>query len=227
MSTGAQMDFAKTPEKAYENSGNPALLSLLPPLAGKAVLDLGCGTGAHMRAFQREGASVVGVTLSPVEARSGRAAGLDIVLADLTRQLPFVSAGRFDLVVLSHVLEHCADPGALLRAARNLLTANGLIALAVPSVTHYPVRLRLLRGDWTYGDTGILDWTHLRFFSLPGIRAVIHREGVRIVAERHDGALPYWLLRGVLPGRLVAALNRLATRHSPELFANQFVFLLQ
>jgi SAM-dependent methyltransferase len=219
--------FVDTTEKLYDNSGNQALLKFLPPLEGRRVLDLGCGAGSNARAMSTAGAVVGGVTLSLSEARTCAPSLRWVVLADLTRPLPFDSKSTFDLVVISHVLEHLADPIALLRAVQAFLSPGGVVAIAVPSVTHYSVRSRLLKGNWTYVGSGILDWTHLRFFSRSGIVSVCDAAGYEVAAEGHEGAFPFWMLRHILPAGIVQAVNRLSARAWPELFATQFVYLLQ
>lgn len=212
--------------KTYENAGNSALVACLPALAGMKVLDLGCGAGSNGALMTAAGATVYGVTLSHPEA--SRAAGRmrAVVVADLTRSLPVRSRARFDIVVLCHILEHVHDPAALLHAVRPLLKPSGVVAVAVPSVTHYAVRWRLLRGDWSYAETGIFDWTHVRFFSRSGILRVFQLAGYDVRREGHDGAFPLWRLRRWLPARVVDALDRVAVAWRPELFATQFVFLL-
>jgi hypothetical protein len=128
---------------------------------------------------------------------------------------------------MSHVLEHLTDPVEALKAVKPLLAPGGHIAIAVPSVTHCGVRLRLLGGDWTYTETGILDWTHVKFFSRSGIGNVIEAAGYDVIVEAHEGALPLWRLRGFLPSRIVQGVNHLSAQWWPELFATQFVYLLR
>lgn len=212
--------------KIYENSGNKTVLAIVNPAVGKRILDLGCGAGANARAMVASGGIVTGVTLSSEEGRKVGREGIPVAVADLRRQLPFHREARFDVVVLSHVLEHLAEPSAILSAAGDLLAPGGTIVVAVPSVTHYTVRLRLLRGDWTYQESGILDWTHLRFFSRPCIQRVLEEAGLAVVEERHEGAFPLWRMRRLLPCVLVDWVNGWSARIWPELFAVQFVFLL-
>lgn len=212
--------------KTYENAGNRALVACLPALAGTQVLDLGCGAGSNGALMTAAGATVYGVTLSHPEALRAAAHMRGVVVADLTRALPVRPRARFDAVVLCHVLEHVHDPVTLLHAVRPLLKPRGVVAVAVPSVTHYTVRWRLLRGDWTYAETGIFDWTHLRFFSRSGILRIFQLAGYDVRREGHDGAFPLWRLRRWLPTGVVDALDRVAVARRPELFATQFVFLL-
>lgn len=217
----------ETAAKFYDNARNPAVLAALPELVGKRVLDVGCGAGANARAMVASGAIVTGVTLSCSEARHAVIHRIAATIADLGRGLPFRREARFDIIVFSHVLEHFSDPAVLLIAARPLLAPGGIVVVAVPSVTHYSVRFRLLRGDWTYAASGVLDWTHLRFFSRSGIHRVIDSAGYMTVAERHDGVFPLSIARRILPRRVVDVVNKCAAKRWPEMFATQFVSIIQ
>ncbi|RJR31818.1 MAG: methyltransferase domain-containing protein [Desulfobacteraceae bacterium] len=213
--------------KLYDNTGNRALINCLPPLGGYNVLDLGCGAGANAAAMTDAGANVFGITLSFSEAILAANRMRAVVVADLSRSIPFFQSTIFDLVVLSHILEHLADPVALLKEVRSILAPRGAVAVAVPSVTHYSVRFRLLRGHWSYTDTGILDWTHLRFFSKPGILRVFDLAGYEVVREGHEASFLLWKLRRLFPKSAVNAINHFFAKLSPEFFATQFVFLLK
>ena len=86
-------------------------------------------------------------------------------------------------MVYADVLEHVLDARALLSAARPLLRPGGEVVVSLPNVATWTMRLRLLSGDFTYGDSGILDRTHLRFFTRRSARALLRASGLEIVAE--------------------------------------------
>jgi len=97
---------------------------------------------------------------------------------DLPHEAAMMVLGRiprgaaFDGVVFKDVLEHVADPAALLRDARSLLRPGGRVIASIPNVAHWTVRLRLLFGHFDYTPTGLLDATHLRFFMEASVRAL-------------------------------------------------------
>jgi 2-polyprenyl-3-methyl-5-hydroxy-6-metoxy-1,4-benzoquinol methylase len=163
---------------------------------GERILDVGAGRGKLGEAMRARGNVVHGIEL---DADAARAAGgrLDFVHhGDATAELPpTIATGGYDRVVLADVLEHVVSPRALLLAARPLLRPGGEVVVSLPNVATWTMRLRLLAGDFTYGDSGILDRTHLRFFTRRTARALLRSCGLELVAE---GVTPN-LARAALP----------------------------
>ena len=95
---------------------------------------------------------------------------------------------RFDLVVLADVLEHLPDPWDALATCRQMLAPGGTVLLSVPNVSHYTVAWPLLLGRWQYVDSGLLDRTHLRFFTPSSLADALSQAGLEVVAWR-DKAL--------------------------------------
>jgi SAM-dependent methyltransferase len=116
---------------------------------------------------------VTGVTIDPREREAALPFCDDIHLGNLEEGLPNSVTGTFDVVLMSHVLEHLAQPAQLLADVRRRLAVNGVIAVALPNVLHFKQRFRFLQGDFTYTDTGILDRTHLRFYTYTTGRALL------------------------------------------------------
>ncbi len=101
----------------------------------------------------------------------------------------FPNRGEFDYILLADVLEHLKDPGGLLRRVVPCLNDGGEIIISIPNVAHLFVRLRLMLGHFEYQDRGILDRTHLRFFTLASMRRMIDDASCRILELRpHIGA---------------------------------------
>jgi SAM-dependent methyltransferase len=154
--------------------------------AGERILDVGAGRGKLGEAMRARGNVVHGIEL---DADAARVAGarLDFVhCGDATRTgaLPEpIAAGGYDRVVFADVLEHVLDPEALLLAARPLVKPGGEVVVSLPNVATWTMRLRLVTGDFTYGDAGILDRTHLRFYTRRTARALLESCGLTIVAE--------------------------------------------
>ena len=134
----------------------------------------------------------------------------------------------FDAIVFADVLEHLDDPGPMLRAARRWLRPEGTLLASIPNVANVAVRLSLLAGRFEYADRGILDRTHLRFFTRRSARRAIEAAGFRITGVRATPvpaelafaafARPPW--RGA-----VRFLSAAAARLRPTLFGYQFVFV--
>ena len=155
----------------YHDTPRLPLLTLLDGTAPQRVLELGCGTGATLAALkmQHPSAHTTGVERLPAAVQAARAAmSADVLIeADLLdAQALDLKAAGYDLIILSHVLEHFAEPAALLARARGWLAPNGHVLVALPNVRHLSVLVPLvLRGEFRYAPSGVLDRTHLRFFT--------------------------------------------------------------
>lgn len=149
-----------------ERTSLSTLAEMIP--AGSKVLDLGCGSGA-LGQYLAETRSCVsdGVTWSEAEAAHARPHYRHVHVADLeTADLPTLFAGeRYDAIVCADVLEHLRHPESVLTAARNMLTAEGRLLISVPNASYSGLIAELLKGEFKYRKEGLLDETHLRFFT--------------------------------------------------------------
>ncbi len=211
-------------ELRYRNPGNVDLLRIVDLPPGRA-LDCGCGAGDNARLLRAAGWSVRGVTLDVTERAAAAAFCDEVHLADLAHGLPFVADHSIDLVVLSHILEHLADPAALLAEAARVLTPTGAVAVALPNIAHFRPRAALARGRFDYTDTGPMDSTHLRFFTVSTAARLLRDSGLRIVTEDVAGGLPWWRLRAVVPPTVLTRADRWLVRRWPNLLAWQSLFL--
>jgi SAM-dependent methyltransferase len=103
----------------------------------------------------------------------------DLETADLVQEF---GAASFDVVVFGDVLEHLRDPLTVLRQARPLLRPGGYVVISTPNIAHGDVRLALLAGRFNYTKVGILDDTHLRFFTRDSLVQFLHDSGF-VLAE--------------------------------------------
>jgi O-antigen biosynthesis protein len=170
------------PDRSYYEFARPEILARIP-MAARKVLDIGCGTGRLGGAIKaRQSAEVVGVELDPMAAEAARAR-LDRVLGiDIERPWTDFVPGEFDAAVCGDVLEHLVDPEALLRKLGLWLKSEGRLVASIPNVRHHSVVRGLLEGNWTYEGAGLLDQTHLRFFTRRSIEDLFDRCGFVIEA---------------------------------------------
>ncbi len=208
----------------YRNGGNPDLLELVDIRPGRA-LDCGCGAGDNARLLRERGWRVTGVTIDPSERAAAGRECEQVELADLAGGLQFAPDGSYQLVLLSHILEHLADPVPLLAEARRVLAPGGRILVALPNVLHYRQRAQFALGRFEYTDTGLMDATHLRFYTVDSARRLLADGGLRVVAEATTGGLPWWRGREFLPSAWVRAADRRALERLPNLCAWQSLFL--
>jgi 2-polyprenyl-3-methyl-5-hydroxy-6-metoxy-1,4-benzoquinol methylase len=177
---GADDNERGGPDPSYFEFARTELLALIPESARK-VLDIGCGAGWLGEAIKkRQPAEVVGIEF--VEAAARRAEQrLDRVLAgDIEHLEPDFTPGSFDAVVCGDVLEHLRDPARMLHRIRTWLQPDGLLIASIPNVRHHTVVRGLLAGNWTYESAGLLDRTHLRFFTRREIEKLFFRTGFGI-----------------------------------------------
>ncbi|SFB66784.1 Methyltransferase domain-containing protein [Polaromonas sp. OV174] len=144
------------------------IVPLLPPQCGR-VLEIGCGSGATLGWLRRDhrASSTVGVEISEAAAQCARAHADEVHCLDFERvELP-VANSRFDVILCLDVLEHMVNPWLVIdRLVSRYLAPGGTLIVSLPNVRHYSVVLPLLfQGRWDYQDAGLLDRTHLRFFT--------------------------------------------------------------
>ena len=152
---------------------------------GATVLDVGCSSGNLAMALERSRhCRVVGVDVDRDAVSAARAKGVEAHLADVTR-VPVeavVGARRFDVIVLADVLEHVANPAAVLAPLSRLLAPGGKALCSFPNITHVDVQLMLAQDQWRTQPVGILDETHLRFFTLASFTDLAVRCGYDVAA---------------------------------------------
>ncbi|MFI5201667.1 MAG: class I SAM-dependent methyltransferase [Candidatus Kapaibacterium sp.] len=160
---------------------------------GARVLDIGCHTGILGAALRERKQCIVTGIDNDSEALHAAAGRLDAVLpVDLeqpgwARRLLEAGMKDFDILLFGDVIEHTRDPLAIIREARALLAANGKIIVSVPNIANLRIRLGLLRGQFDYTESGILDKTHLRFFTIRSARKLLRKAGYHITHESYSG----------------------------------------
>ena len=142
-----------------------AQLSLIP--GGSRVLEVGCAGGHVTRALRGHGCHVTAVERDAGLAEAARVYADVMIAADVEAPTFFTTLRGevFDVILLGDVLEHLVRPGDLLRGLKEHLRPSGWIVTSIPNVAHASVRLALLLGEFRYRDRGLLDTTHLRFFT--------------------------------------------------------------
>ena len=180
--------------------GVPELGSPIVPFIGRdaRVLDLGCATGWQARLLAERGCTVVGVEVDAKAAARATPWCERVIVCDLdVVDLPtVVGPDSFDAVAAGDIIEHLRDPARLLRSVAALLRPGGRVVASIPNVAHGSVRLALLTGAFPYADAGLLDRTHLRFFTRTSVQELFASAGFEIeqlerVQAPIDRATPY------------------------------------
>lgn len=167
----------------HENTRSDLVEALETPPT--RVLDIGCGagsTGAYLKA-KFPGAKVWGIELNKSAAKIA-AERLDHVISskfeDVELETFGIERGSLDLVICADVLEHMYNPWQTMTKLRQYLADDGRVVISIPNIRFLPLLDDLVRGYWRYADNGILDITHLRFFTLQELRRFLHETGYAI-----------------------------------------------
>jgi glycosyltransferase involved in cell wall biosynthesis/ubiquinone/menaquinone biosynthesis C-methylase UbiE len=211
--------------KPGDGSSLSFMLEMLEGLPPQRILDLGCGDGRFADYLRSAGHDVTGV--DEVEREGVRDRVSTFVLADIGRQIPAEVGSGYDIVVAGDVLEHVPWPLETLRQIQGVLRPGGQVLVSVPNVAHWYPRTRMMVGAFGYDRRGILDHTHLRFFTRATIRRLVRRAGFDIVQERTTG-VPMGVVSSA-DGRRLRMMRRLDTglvRLRPTLFGYQFILRL-
>lgn len=170
---------ARSCESPYYEFARPEVARLVPQSTTN-LLELGCAAGALGAALKAShGCRVTGIELVPEVARRATER-LDRVIVGDCEALDFESLfgdERFDCLVAADVLEHLRDPLDLLARLRRYLAPEATLVASFPNVRHFSVVAALVDGYWTYADAGILDRTHLRFFTRREFARLLHDAG--------------------------------------------------
>jgi SAM-dependent methyltransferase len=165
---------------AYPDHANNDLLERIPLSAG-VVLDVGCSTGALGAAYKRLNprARLLGIDKNPVPAALAARRLDQVAVVDVEHDpLPFTLDRPIDCIVYGDVLEHLSDPWPVLRRHAEALSDDGSMLICVPNMQHWSFADRLLRGTWKYEPDGLLDETHLRWYSLETMREGLEAIGL-------------------------------------------------
>src|SRR5215211_2020762 len=167
-----------------KNSSHTLIVELVGH--GKRVLDIGCANGDLAEVLAERGCEVTGIEIDPEAARQAeerceRVTVGDVENLDLSGELDEES---FDVVLFGDVLEHLKDPLQTLKRLKSFLRAEGYAVASIPNVAHGSVRLALLQGKFQYSSLGLLDDTHLRFFTRESVEQLFTEAGFLITGLR-------------------------------------------
>jgi 2-polyprenyl-3-methyl-5-hydroxy-6-metoxy-1,4-benzoquinol methylase len=190
----------------YETSGMPmgrnrVFVNLAAE--GRRILECGCATGFLSRHLVERGCTVTGLEVDAEAADKARQWCERVVVTDLnTQEWSKGLAKDYDTILFGDVLEHLIDPESVLRRASELLAPGGRVIVCLPNIAHWTIRASLLMGKFEYTPTGILDITHLRFFTPKTGRKLIESAGYQVISTHPilGGGKIGGKVRGLLPG---------------------------
>jgi glycosyltransferase involved in cell wall biosynthesis/2-polyprenyl-3-methyl-5-hydroxy-6-metoxy-1,4-benzoquinol methylase len=195
----------------------------------KRVLELGCGAGHMSQSIRNRSCEVVGIETDLEAGQKAAAFCQRVILADLDNiDLDAeLGADRFDVVVAADILGRLKNPARVLDGVKKFIRPNGYVVVSVPNVAHLSVRLSLLCGKFPYGESGLLDPTHLRFFTSASAQKLLEDAGLMIghfgrvqsmPADPAQFEAPYGLQS--IPRELIDAILR-----DPDAWTHQFILV--
>jgi len=194
-----------------------------------SVLDIGCGAGnnAALIRSMNTACDIFGITYSASEAALAQKHMTKCWVADIEGKLPDDLINQsFDVLILSHVLEHLRDPAAVLACYSRLLRRGGQVVIAVPNILSWKMRLQFLLGDFQYQSSGVLDDTHLRYFTYFTADEYLLSKSTDLAVTHKTvtGSVPLWLLRRyVFSQQWSKHMDQWGCRHWPNLFGGQIL----
>jgi 2-polyprenyl-3-methyl-5-hydroxy-6-metoxy-1,4-benzoquinol methylase len=184
------------------------------PARVSRMLDLGCGEGATT-AFVKSRRGVEwagGIEIMPAEGKAAEAVCDRVWVGNIEQMSPEaeIAPRSLDLILCLDVLEHLADPWAVVKRLSPLLAPGGRLIVSVPNIRHWKFLWRLLaRADFNYKDAGLLDRTHLRFFVRHTAEALATAGGLALVSAGNAHPWPLTDGRGILSKLTFGALDDL------------------
>lgn len=193
------------------------------------VLEIGTATGYLSAEMRRRGAAVTGIEQDAGMAEVAREHCREMHVGDV-ETMDLSGLGRYDAIVLGDVLEHLRDPRAILERVSRHLKPGGKILISIPNVANIWVRLNLLLGSFNYTRSGILDETHLHFFTLKTSHELARASGLDVVSTRATPIPLPLVLSATGRGRplsFIHFLNWGLTKLRKTLFGYQFILVCQ
>jgi 2-polyprenyl-3-methyl-5-hydroxy-6-metoxy-1,4-benzoquinol methylase len=191
---------------------------------GSRVLEVGTAAGHVTRALKRKGCEVTGIELDEVLARMAAPACRRIIVGDIeTLDLDAELAETFDVILCGDVLEHLKNPDAALQKLKRRLVPAGQLVVSIPNVAHGSIRLSLLEGRFSYLPEGLLDATHLRFFTHRSLVELFDRNDLEIRDLHRVRVGLFDTEIALTPAKLSAFVVRQVVQ-DPEAATYQFVF---
>ena len=194
-------------------------------LNGCRVLDLGVGDASIVKWLHARGCTIDAVEMDEHSADLARPYCRKVIVADLDNIESIELATDYDYVIAADVLEHLRSPDVVLSHLKRALKRKGILVVSLPNVANIYVRLNLLIGRFPYHTKGILDRTHLHFYTRTTARKMIERSGWDII-DQSVTPIPLAMVFAFLQGRFRWVLNSLygATKIFSGLLAYQTIF---
>jgi len=174
----------------YFHNQRTEMLKFIPENATK-ILEVGCGAGQFCTLLKREDREIWGVEMNAEAAQKANDICTFVLVGDFDTVFKQLPENHFDCVIFNDVLEHMYSPWDTIRLVKSLLSADGVLVTSIPNFRYISNLITevLFHGEFEYKpEGGILDDTHIRFFTTKSIRRMFREEGYEVVV--HEGIKP-------------------------------------
>jgi len=162
---------------------SPDLIDILP-LDARRVIDIGCGTGVIAQEYQKRASPdyYLGVEIVPEDAEVARQYCSECIVGNIEKFSAddWKANQNYDLWIFGDVLEHLYDPWQVLKNVRSSIAPGGQVLSCIPNSQNWWLQMRMSIGDWRYEDKGLLDRTHIRFFTRQTIIEMFNNAGFEV-----------------------------------------------
>ena len=154
----------------------------------KKVLEIGCHTGYFSNSLKQNNCEVTGIEMNPNAIEKAAVFQSKSICGDIENKNIWAEIGneKFDFILLMHVLEHLRNPEDVLLMCHDFLNENGCVVICLPNISNWNSRLNILRGNFDYTETGLMDKTHLRFFNYITANQLINNTEFKVLT--YNGA---------------------------------------
>lgn len=200
------MDARSKEQLGYFTGKRPEMLQFIPKEA-KKVLEIGCSDGSFGTTVKNEKqAEVWGIELDEKAGAVAKTRLDKVFIGNLEDNFTSLPEKYFDCIIFNDVLEHLMDPWAVLKTMKRFLTENGQLIASIPNFCFWANLVQIvMKGDWQYESSGILDYTHIRFFTKKSINRMFLEAGfdnISIHGINPDNNIKFKLLNLLMLGTI-------------------------
>ncbi len=152
----------------------------LIPANAKRILEIGCGEGLLGKRLHEQGKYIAGIELVKEVAEKAKTNLDKVICCDIEKFSPDLEENFFDCLICGDVLEHLHNPLEVLKKLKKYLTEDAIIIASIPNIQHFSIIANLIAGNWNYKKSGLMDDTHLRFFTLKSTYKLFSDAGFKI-----------------------------------------------